>query len=157
VQARVVRKIQNNQFTIRTSAPNVEVSWRVEAVRNDRYVQQYGFQTVQEKEDEIKGKYVQPELYGMPKERGIHYRPEMERSDPQRERSMHDLPDPAGDVEDARRDPFETLEREPEPRVHHAIELAPRRRSADRPDSTIAARPLTDSAAAPATRSNVGN
>jgi hypothetical protein len=78
VHVRVVRKIQNNQFTIRTSAPHVEVSWRVEAIRNDRYVQTYGYQTVQEKEDEIKGKFVSPELYGKPKERGIHYRPEME-------------------------------------------------------------------------------
>jgi len=45
-------------------------------------VQKNGFHTVQEKEDEIKGKYVQPELYGMPKEYGIHYRPEMEQGHP---------------------------------------------------------------------------
>jgi hypothetical protein len=80
VLVKVVRKIRNNQFTIRTSAPHVEVSWRVEAIRNDRYVQKYGYKTEQEKEDSIKGKYVQPELYGMPKEYGIHYRPDMERS-----------------------------------------------------------------------------
>jgi hypothetical protein len=80
VLVKVVRKIRNNQFTIRTSAPHVEVSWEVKAIRNDRYVQKYGYQTVQEKEDSIKGKYVQPELYGMPKEYGIHYRPDMERS-----------------------------------------------------------------------------
>ncbi len=76
VQARVARKIQNNQFVIRTSKPFVEVSWEVKAVRNDRWVQQYGYQTEQEKEDEIKGKYLYPELYGQPKERGIHYHPE---------------------------------------------------------------------------------
>ncbi len=79
VLVKVVRKIRNNQFTIRTSAPHVEVSWRVEAIRNDRWVQKYGYRTVQEKEDEIKGKYLNPELYGMPKEYGIHYRPDVER------------------------------------------------------------------------------
>ncbi|MCL6624385.1 MAG: hypothetical protein K6T17_07200, partial [Fimbriimonadales bacterium] len=84
ILAKVVREIQNNQFVIRTSKPHVKVSWEVKAIRNDRYVQKYGFQTVQEKEDEIKGKYVHPELYGMPKEYGIHYRPEMERSAPER-------------------------------------------------------------------------
>ncbi len=84
VLVKVVRKIRNNQFTIRTSAPHVEVSWEVKAIRNDRYVQKYGYETVQEKEDEIKGKYVHPEFYGMPKEYGIHYRPEMERSAPER-------------------------------------------------------------------------
>jgi len=47
----------------------------VEAVRNDLWVQHYGYQTEQEKEDEIKGKYLNPELYGQPKEQGIHYRP----------------------------------------------------------------------------------
>jgi hypothetical protein len=76
VQARVVREVQNNQFVIRTSAPHVKVSWEVKAIRNDLYVQRYGFQTEQEKEDEIKGKYLHPELYGQPKERGIHYRPD---------------------------------------------------------------------------------
>jgi len=93
VQVRVVRKIRNNQFTIRTSAPHVEVSWEVKAIRNDRYVQKYGYKTEQEKEDSIKGKYVQPELYGMPKEYGIHYRPDIERPDPPGERSPHEQPE----------------------------------------------------------------
>jgi hypothetical protein len=82
ILAKVVREIQNNQFVIRTSKPFVKVSWRVEAIRNDRWVQKYGYQAEQEKPDSIKGKYVQPELYGMPKEYGIHYLPEMEQGQP---------------------------------------------------------------------------
>jgi hypothetical protein len=73
-------RFRNNQFTIRTSKPNVKVSWRVEAIRNDRYMQKYGIQTVQEKGPESRGKYVHPELYGMPEERGIHYYPNVEYS-----------------------------------------------------------------------------
>ena len=80
-QAIVSQKIRNNQFVIRTDKPFIEVSWRVEAVRNDRWVQQYGFQTEQEKEKEIQGRYLHPELYGQPKERGIHYHPEPERNE----------------------------------------------------------------------------
>ncbi|GIV11586.1 MAG: hypothetical protein KatS3mg020_1077 [Fimbriimonadales bacterium] len=75
ILAKVVREIQNNQFVIRTSKPFVKVSWEVKAIRNDRWVQEYGYQTEQAKEDEIKGKYLHPELYGQPKEQGIHYRP----------------------------------------------------------------------------------
>jgi hypothetical protein len=75
VLAKVVREIQNNQFVIRTSKPFVKVSWEVKAIRNDLWVQRYGYRTEQEKEDEIKGKYLNPELYGQPQERGIHYRP----------------------------------------------------------------------------------
>jgi hypothetical protein len=58
--------------------PGKKVSWEVKAIRNDLWVQRYGYQTEQEKEDAIKGKYLNPELYGQPKERGIHYRPEPE-------------------------------------------------------------------------------
>ncbi len=78
VLAKVVRKIQNNQFVIRTNKPNVEVSWEVKGIRNDPYVQRYGFETEQEKEDEIRGRYLHPELFGMPKEYGIHYSPDLE-------------------------------------------------------------------------------
>jgi hypothetical protein len=38
-----------------------------------------GYQTEQEKSKESQGKYLHPELYGQPKERGIFYRPEPER------------------------------------------------------------------------------
>lgn len=33
----------------------------------------YGYRTEQEKEDEVKGKYLSPELFGLPKEYGVHY------------------------------------------------------------------------------------
>ncbi len=69
-------KIQNNRFKIAGGAPGKEVSWRVEAVRNDRWVQRYGFQTEQEKPEHYRGKYLNPELYGQPKERGIFYSPD---------------------------------------------------------------------------------
>lgn len=74
-QAIVAEKIQNNQFVIRTRKPHVKVSWEVKDVRNDRWVQEYGFQTEQEKEDEIKSKYLHPELYRQPQERDINNHP----------------------------------------------------------------------------------
>lgn len=77
-QAIVAEEVKNNRFTIKTDVPNVKVSWRVEAVRNDLWVQRYGYRAEQEKESEIKGKYINPLLYGQPKERAIHYRPEPE-------------------------------------------------------------------------------
>jgi hypothetical protein len=76
VLAKVVREIQHNEFVIRTSKPYVKVSWEVKAIRNDRWVQKYGYQTEQEKPQEYQGKYIHPELYGKPKEAGIFYRPE---------------------------------------------------------------------------------
>ncbi|MEQ1822733.1 MAG: hypothetical protein ABL949_09495 [Fimbriimonadaceae bacterium] len=78
VQVRVVRKIRNNQFTIRTSEPKVEVSWEVKGVRNDRWVRKHGAPVEVAKEGPEKGTYQHPELYGQPKERRLHYRPEDE-------------------------------------------------------------------------------
>jgi len=58
------------------------VSWEVKAIRNDRWVQEYGYRTEQPKTPEHRGKYLHPELYGQPKELGIHYRPEQEQELP---------------------------------------------------------------------------
>jgi hypothetical protein len=75
----VAVEIQNNRFQIAGGVPGKKVSWEVKAVRNDRWVQEYGYQAEPEKPQEYQGKYIHPELYGQPKERGIFYIPEPER------------------------------------------------------------------------------
>jgi hypothetical protein len=52
----------------------MEVSWEVKAIRNDRWVRTYGAPIEQDKAGGEKGKYLNPELYGQPKERGAFYR-----------------------------------------------------------------------------------
>jgi hypothetical protein len=79
VQAMVVQKIQNNRFVIRSSKPAIEVSWEVKAVRNDLWVRTYGAPVQVEKQGLERGKYQHPELYGLPEEMGINYRPERTR------------------------------------------------------------------------------
>lgn len=73
VQAKIAVKIQANRFKIRTSVPRVEVCWRVEAVRNDRWVRQNGAPVEVEKEGRERGTYQHPELYGLGPERGMNY------------------------------------------------------------------------------------
>jgi len=70
VQAKVVRKVEGNTFSIRTSGPNVEVFWRVEAVRNDRWVQKNGAPVEETKDEAMRGFYIQPDLYGQPESKG---------------------------------------------------------------------------------------
>jgi len=72
-QAIVASKIQNHEFTIRTNAPNVEVSWQVTAVRQDAYAKTHPLVVEQEKETRLKGFYLHPELYGAPAERQIEW------------------------------------------------------------------------------------
>jgi hypothetical protein len=63
-QAIVLKKVANNQFTIETDKPNVEVSWQVTGVRNDLYAQKHRIVPEVAKTGIAKGKYMNPELYG---------------------------------------------------------------------------------------------
>lgn len=75
VMAKVVDEVRNNTFRIRTSKPGVKVSWRIEAVRSDKWVEKYGYREVVEKKGTEVGRYISPELYGMPETQGWFYRP----------------------------------------------------------------------------------
>jgi hypothetical protein len=75
VQVKVAKKIKDNRFMIMTSAPGIEVSWRVECVRNDLWMQKYGAPVEIDKQGREKGKYQRPELYGMPASMGVDYDP----------------------------------------------------------------------------------
>jgi hypothetical protein len=72
-QAIVGRKIANQQFTIRTSVPNVEVSWQVTGVRQDRFAKAHPLVVEEEKEARVRGFYIHPELYGAPAEKQIEW------------------------------------------------------------------------------------
>jgi hypothetical protein len=60
-------------FRIAGGAPGMKVSWRVEAARNDRWVQQRGAPVEIEKQNLERGTYQHPELYGQPVEKGMNY------------------------------------------------------------------------------------
>ena len=72
-QAIVARKIENNRFEIRTSAPSVEVSWQVTGVRQDAFAKAHPLVVEQEKEARLRGFYIHPELYGAPPEKQIEW------------------------------------------------------------------------------------
>jgi len=72
-QAIIGRKIANHQFTIRTSVPNVEVSWQVTGVRQDRFAKTHPLVVEEEKEAGLRGFYIHPDLYGAPAEKQIEW------------------------------------------------------------------------------------
>jgi hypothetical protein len=69
VQAKVVRKIAGNRFTVRTSAPRVEVSWLVTGVRHDPYAEAHRIPVEEWKPDARRGRYLHPEVRGQAKDR----------------------------------------------------------------------------------------
>jgi hypothetical protein len=72
-QAIVARKVQNNEFAIRTSVPNVEVSWQVTGVRHDAYAMANPLVVEEEKDARVRGFFIHPELYGAQPERQIQW------------------------------------------------------------------------------------
>jgi hypothetical protein len=72
-QAIIFEKVNNNQFSIKTDKPHVEVSWLVTGIRNDPYAQKNRIQVEVEKEPENKGKYLRPIEYGKPRTESIGY------------------------------------------------------------------------------------
>jgi hypothetical protein len=86
-QAIVAEKVKHNRFTIRTNAPNVEVSWQVTGVRSDAVMLQHLFKAEEDKPERERGTYLSPEAYGQPEERGaawVRYPEMMEKLKEQR-------------------------------------------------------------------------
>jgi hypothetical protein len=78
-QAIVTEKVNHNRFTIRTNAPNVEVSWQVTGVRSDAVMLKHPFKAEEDKPERERGTYLNPDAYGQPEERAAAWvrHPEM--------------------------------------------------------------------------------
>lgn len=70
-QAIIGEEINGNQFTIRTSKPNVKVSWQVTGVRKDAWAKAHPVIVEENKSAEERGLYLHPELYGEPAEKSL--------------------------------------------------------------------------------------
>ncbi len=73
VMTRVVSKIKDRRFTIKSSLPGVEVSWQVTGIRRDAWANQNRIPNAVEKATEEKGKYLHPDAFNQPPHRGIHF------------------------------------------------------------------------------------
>jgi hypothetical protein len=70
----IAEKIAHGRFRIAGGAPGKEVSWQVTGVRQDPFARAHPLQVEEEKNEEVRGFYQHPELYGAPEELGIDYR-----------------------------------------------------------------------------------
>ena len=68
-QAIVEKEIDNGGFTIRTDKPNVKVSWQVTGIRNDAYARTHRIPVEVDKPMRVRGTYLQPEAFGVSKDR----------------------------------------------------------------------------------------
>jgi hypothetical protein len=68
----ISKKINNNKFEISGGTENMEVSWQITGVRNDKFAQKNSFSVESEKKNDEKGFYVNPEAYGYDVSKGIN-------------------------------------------------------------------------------------
>ena len=72
-QATVADEIRGNRFVIRTSAPNVKVSWQVTGIRHDRWADKNRIPNEVQKSERERGYYLHPEAFNQPEERGLEW------------------------------------------------------------------------------------
>jgi hypothetical protein len=75
-QVIVLDEISNNFFKIKSSVPNVKVSWQVTGIRKDAYAEANRVVVEVDKQGEEKGTYIHPELFGKDKTKGVNYQHE---------------------------------------------------------------------------------
>jgi len=73
--AKGVRKINGNQFTMRSSRGNLEVSWQVTGIRRDAWAEKNRIPNSADKPAAEKGKLLHPEAFGKAADQGIHTTP----------------------------------------------------------------------------------
>lgn len=88
-QAIVTEEVKENRFQIRTNQPNIKVSWRLEADRNDARIQWNRPTDVVEKVDAERGKYQHPEYYNQPASKGMDYNAQQEAARAKSKLSSH--------------------------------------------------------------------
>jgi trimeric autotransporter adhesin len=70
-RATVAQEIQGGKFRIRTSRPNVKVSWQVTGVRHDAWANAHRIPTEETKPQSEQGHYLYPELFGAGPDKSI--------------------------------------------------------------------------------------
>jgi hypothetical protein len=71
----IAQEVKNGRFVIAGGKPGMRVSWTVTAVRNDAFVRAHGFETEPLKPAAHRGRFLHPELFGMPRSMAIRPRP----------------------------------------------------------------------------------
>jgi hypothetical protein len=70
----IEREIERNTFVIAGGREGLRVSWQITGVRQDAYARQNPVAVEAEKPEHLRGRYLHPEAFGAPTERGIHAR-----------------------------------------------------------------------------------
>ena len=69
----IAEEINDQQFSIAGGSPGLKVSWQITGIRQDPFAKANPVQVEEQKTAHEQGRYLHPELYGQPEEKGIYY------------------------------------------------------------------------------------
>jgi hypothetical protein len=84
----IADEISINRFRVAGGEPGMKVSWQVTGIRQDPAAQQHRIVVEMDKPAHERGKYLNPEAYGVPKSMGIGHQPPLTR-DQEAESGVH--------------------------------------------------------------------
>ncbi|MBN2088925.1 hypothetical protein JW964_04905 [candidate division KSB1 bacterium] len=70
----IAEKISNHQFKIAGGTSGLEISWQVTGIRKDAWANANRIKVEEDKIGEEAGKYLHPEVHGVPESMGVHYK-----------------------------------------------------------------------------------
>ncbi|MBN8482160.1 MAG: hypothetical protein J0L88_11285 [Xanthomonadales bacterium] len=70
--AYIAEEIRGNRFAIAGGTPYAKISWMVTGTRHDAYAEKFRIPVEEDKPADERGRYLVPEAYGQPADRGIH-------------------------------------------------------------------------------------
>lgn len=74
-QAKIVQRLRNGKFKLRTSSPGTTVNWMLTGKRHDPTSEHYPLEVERMKTDGERGKYYEPEAFGKDRSLGMGYVP----------------------------------------------------------------------------------
>lgn len=69
----IAEEINDRQFSIAGGSPGLKVSWQITGIRQDPFAKANPVQVEEQKSAHEQGRYLHPELYDQPEEKGIYY------------------------------------------------------------------------------------
>jgi hypothetical protein len=71
----IAEEIADNRFAIAGGTAGAKVSWQVTGIRQDAYANAHRIQVEEDKPASAQGKFIHPELFGAPPEKGVSWKP----------------------------------------------------------------------------------
>jgi len=69
----IAQEIEGNSFSIAGGEPGMKVSWEVTGIRHDRWAEMHRIPVEEDKAQNERGFYLQPEVWGAPEEKGVQW------------------------------------------------------------------------------------